>query len=96
MCRAPVVKGIVMEKYDKKDIYCRMLGHRIEFLYCRTAKEGIPCRKITDCWFENFNVKEFVDQNYSEEIKEKIFAPPVEKVASLLDLIEKARKTVKK
>ena len=75
---------------DKKD-YCRRLGHDVPFQYCRTVANGIPCNKIADCWHENFDIKAYLFENYTEEEIAKILAPSQPKVASLLELIEKAR-----
>ena len=61
------------------------------FQYCRTAAEALPCRKIKDCWFEKLPVEKFVEEHYSPEEQERIFAPPAPKMASLLSLIEKAK-----
>ena len=68
-----------------------MLGHHLGFSYCRTMNESLPCSKILDCWFETFAVQEFIEQNYTEEERQKIFAPPKPKITSLLEAIEKAK-----
>lgn len=82
-----------MNRFDSETSYCRMLGHAVPFQYCRTASEALPCRKIRDCWFEKLPVETYIEENYTPEEQKKIFAPPVPKMASLLDLIEKAKKT---
>ncbi|MEA1928515.1 MAG: hypothetical protein U9N73_09935, partial [Candidatus Auribacterota bacterium] len=87
----PHCPQIMIEQYDKEEIYCRKLGHHLAFKYCRTEREGFPCSKILDCWFERFPVEEFVRKNYSEAEVAAINAPPRPKVATLFDLIEKAK-----
>ena len=72
--------------------YCRMLGHHLQFKYCRTVKDGLPCHKVLDCWFEQFPVEEFIKKNYTEEELKTILAPPPAKMDSLLDMIKKAKK----
>lgn len=81
-----------MNRFDSETSYCRMLGNEVPFEYCRSAAEALPCRKIKDCWFEKLPVEAYMDKHYTREEQEKIFAPPVPKMASLLELIEKAKK----
>lgn len=68
-----------------------MLGHKIAFSYCRTTKEGLPCRSIKNCWYEHIDIASFLDENYSEKEQSIIFAPPRDKMSSLLTLIEEAK-----
>lgn len=72
--------------------YCRMLGHKVPFAYCRSLKEGLPCSKILDCWFEVLPVEQFVSEHYSPEEQEAFLLPSKPKVATLIELIEKAKK----
>ncbi len=84
-----------IEKFDREAGYCRMLGHRIPFTYCRTSKEGLPCRSIKNCWFEKIDIAAFIEENYSAEEQETIFVSPRDKVSSLLSLIEEAKSRAK-
>ncbi len=68
-----------------------MLGHYVPFNYCRTMKDGVPCHRILDCWFEKLPVKEYLQENYTDEEIAQILEPPRPKLASLIDLIEKAK-----
>lgn len=79
-------------QHDKTQIYCRKLGHHLTFLYCRTTEGSNLCPKILDCWFEVFDVRAFLEQHYTEPEIETVFKAPQPKVASLIELIEKARK----
>lgn len=69
-----------------------MLGHEVAFSYCRTPGSDVPCRKIYDCWWETFDVATFMKNHYDEETLGKITAPPPPKTATLLDLIEQAKR----
>ena len=69
-----------------------MLGHNILFEYCRTVKDSLPCSKIRDCWFEKIPVNDYLNECYSKEEIEKVLAPPRQKVVTLLELIEKAKR----
>lgn len=81
-----------MDRYDDKKSYCRMLGHAVTFEYCRKTAQNTPCRKIRDCWFETLAIDEYMNAHFSSEEQQRIFKDPEPKIASLLDLIEQARK----
>ena len=38
---------------DERETYCRKLGHKLRFAYCRTTDGDTVCPKILDCWFEH-------------------------------------------
>ncbi len=82
----------IMEKYDKEEGYCRTLGHYVPFSYCRSMKDGIPCHRVLDCWFERFPVDEYLKAHYGEDEIARILQPPKQKISSLIELIEKARR----
>jgi len=69
-----------------------MLGHDVAFSYCRVPGSETPCRKIFNCWWETFEVEAFIRSCYGEEKIAEIIAPPKQKVLSLVELIEQARK----
>lgn len=77
--------------FDSESGYCRMLGHDVTFSYCRVAKDGIPCFKIMDCWFQRLPIEKYMKEHYSESEIEKILARPQNKITTLYDLIEKAK-----
>ncbi len=79
--------------YDHLEIRCPLLGHPLNFSYCRSANSGRPCRKILDCWFDRFQVQEFVETHFPEGILEDIAAPPKPKMLSLFELMQKAQAT---
>jgi hypothetical protein len=77
---------------DERKRRCPMLGHEVAFSYCRAPGSSVPCRKIYDCWWETFDVADFVRNHYDEETIGKITAPPPPKTTTLLDLIEQAKR----
>ena len=89
---------MAIEDHDNRSNRCRMLGHEVEFRYCRQGSrvdgEDSPCRKILDCWFETFDVEEFIRENYGQAMIDEILQPPKPKMASILELIEQARKNM--
>ena len=83
-------------QYDKEEGYCKILGHFLSFDYCRTSNKGIPCSKVLDCWFQQFPVRDFISENYSEEEQKKIFEPPKSKILTLTEILEQAQERLKK
>ncbi|MFH1155517.1 MAG: hypothetical protein V1793_17055 [Pseudomonadota bacterium] len=79
------------EQFDTTVGYCRMLGHEVEFSYCRIVKNGLPCHKVLDCWFEQFPVKDYVDCWYSAGEQVIIFEEPKNRMVTLFDLIQQAK-----
>jgi hypothetical protein len=78
------------DQYDKDVGYCRMLGHYVPFRYCRLLNNGLPCRRIADCWHERMDVAEFITLNYTESERQAIFSPSPEKISTLVELIRRA------
>jgi hypothetical protein len=78
---------------EKCQIRCPRLGHHVSFSYCRWENGGLPCFKAVDCWFEQFPVEKCLKEELSSEEWKKVFENlPRPKMASLLDLIEQAKK----
>ena len=78
---------------DDVMIRCRRLGNPVPFSYCRFENKGSPCFKIMDCWYEHFMIEDFLREELEADDWEKIFnKPPKQKVLSLIELIEEAKK----
>jgi hypothetical protein len=72
-----------------------MLGHDIAFSYCRAPASRLPCGRILDCWWETFDIEGFIRRHYSPQDIEAILAPRKDKMLTLVELIERAKKTAK-
>jgi len=84
-----------MEESDKKLIRrCPRLGNPVPFEYCEVCGDDQqPCFKILDCWWEHFDVVQYLKDNLSEDQFGHVMAArPKSKVASLVELIDQARK----
>ncbi|RLB44176.1 MAG: hypothetical protein DRH12_00585 [Deltaproteobacteria bacterium] len=46
-------------------VYCPELGQIVQFSYCRNGGEGVPCPKITMCWYDVFLVEQYLRENLS-------------------------------
>jgi len=89
----PMTKREDIPPEDHHKVRCPRLGHQISFSYCRWENGGLPCFKILDCWHEHFSVEAFLRKELTPEQWEKAFGkPPKPKIASLVDLIEQAKK----
>ena len=79
---------------DKLQRRCPRLGGPVSFYYCRTTgEEALPCWKLLDCWWEQFDVLGYVRTEYSQETVDKLIdARPKPKVTSLIELIAAAKK----
>ena len=83
-------------KHNKRTRRCPRLGHDVSFAYCREPGEKTPCFKMLDCWWEIFDIKAYMQENYPEEVLQKLAAPPKPKTTSLLEMIKEAQDRIKK
>ncbi len=85
----------MINQYDSEHGYCRKLGHHLKFQYCRTERNGKPCTKIYDCWFEKFDIETFMQEHFNEaDIKDLNNNPPP-KTNTILELIRQAQERQK-
>jgi hypothetical protein len=81
---------------DDFQIRCPRLGHQISFSYCRVENMGRPCFKVLDCWHEHFAVAAFLQEALSPEEWEAVCnRRPPQKMLTLVELIEQAKKRTK-
>jgi len=82
---------------DDFAIRCPRLGHQINFTYCRSENDGLPCFKTLDCWYNHFNVQAFLAKELTNKDYEKTFLQKGKpKILSLFDLIQQARERKEK
>ena len=81
----------MLTTYDSLERRCPTLGHQINFSYCRTVDLKLPCKKILDCWFQYFDIQDFVKLHYSEEVLQRLLALPKPKIFSILEIVEKVK-----
>ncbi|MEN8245178.1 MAG: transcription antitermination factor NusB [Thermodesulfobacteriota bacterium] len=79
---------------DNQEKRCPRLGGPVPFKYCMDTGDGTgPCFKIMDCWWEDFDIRSYLEQNVSPEALNRLVkAKPPPKVTSLVELIEQAKK----
>jgi hypothetical protein len=86
------------QKIDRYDTYtrrCPKLGHEVAFSYCRQPGGDVPCKSIFDCWWERFDIEEFIHLHYSQEVIAKIMEPLMPKHSSLFELMQQAQQRLR-
>ena len=73
---------------------CPRLGNSVPFDYCEVCgDEQQPCFKILYCWWEHFDVVQYLKDSLTEDQFTRLMeARPKPKITSLIELIEQARK----
>ena len=72
------------------DIYCSQLGMLIEFSYCASMNEGLPCRNIVGCWKERTDIIVFLKEKFTDEELKRVFAsPPKSRIDRIIESVEK-------
>lgn len=86
----------MIDERDRRETYCRRLGHAVPFGYCRSESDGKPCRLILDCWWQVFDVETALRDSLAPAEFEALRAgvPPPNKVLSIFDLIQQAKNRV--
>ena len=83
----------VIEKHDDKWLRCPRVGGEVNFRFCRSENNMLPCRWIIGCWQAQIDIHAFLEDHYSEKELDQVFTPPKPKIESLMGLVEKAKKT---
>jgi len=81
-----------MEQHDEKTMRCPRVGGEVTFRFCRFENNMLPCRFIAGCWQGQMDIEAFLNEHYSEDELNRIFAPPKPKIESLVALMEKVQK----
>jgi len=77
-------------------IRCPRIGGDVNFLFCRTENNMLPCRWIAGCWKERMEIQTFLEDHYTDDEVEQIFTPPKSKIESLVNLVEKTKEAHKR
>ena len=84
------------ENVDLLERRCPRLGGPVLFSYCKTSGDNHSiCWKIFDCWWESFDVVGYLKKSLPEDkFKNLANSKPKQKIVSLVELIEQAKKRV--
>lgn len=76
---------------------CPRLGGPVAFSYCLRCELDQACLKIVDCWWETFDIVQYLKDHLSEDQFARVMnAQPKPKLASLMEVIEQARQRMQK
>ena len=81
-----------IQKYDGQEIYCRKLGHHVQFKYCRQEQQQLSCVALKRCWQTRIPVEEFVANSFSPDEIAYLDEPQVSKISTILDIIQRIQK----
>lgn len=84
-----------MDEHDDRKRRCPRLGHEVPFHYCRTQEGHTVCHRIAHCWWEQFDIAAWLRENLPEQAEKLLEPPRPDKIGSLIDIIEKAKKRKK-
>lgn len=59
--------------FDHIEARCPRMGHQINFGYCRTMDNGLPCSRAIDCFYYTFPAEKYFRQVLKEETFARIF-----------------------
>jgi hypothetical protein len=81
---------------DHLERRCPRLGGAVTFKYCRiSGDQDLPCWKIFDCWWEYFDIMDYLRQNMpGKSFLRLVQTKPKSKISSLVELIEQAKNRV--
>lgn len=79
------------EKFDTVEEYCRKLGHHLSFGYCRAERDGLPCSKVLDCWFQRLPIHDYLQDNFAQDEIAYLNVPPPPKMLTIFQLIQRAQ-----
>jgi len=83
----------MMVMSDPLEIRCPRLGGEVSLVYCLKEGGDIPCSRTIVCWQQYFDVEVQLRSKLSEEQWDRCFGKtPKEKIVSLVELIEAAKK----
>ena len=91
------MSDIVDPPYEEKQIRCPKLGHQVNFSYCCIEQHTLPCVRALKCWNSHFEVEAYLRERLAPEEFARCFEQlPPTKIATLIELIQRARQECEK
>ncbi len=67
-------------------IYCNQLGMLVNFSYCSSMNEGLPCRNIIGCWENRIDILKFLRETYTvEQLKTTFKGLPKTRIQRIIE-----------
>jgi len=74
------------------EIYCIQMGSVIEFSYCMSLNDGLPCKNIVGCWQNRFNIERFLGLRFTEDEIKRVFGGlPKNKLERIIECLNKIK-----
>lgn len=78
---------------ENLEMRCPRLGHEVNFGYCLRESGDLPCQRVILCWQVVFPVEHYLRSRLTPDQWERRFhQAPKGKIATIIELIEAARK----
>lgn len=75
---------------------CPRLGGAVEFSYCMRCELEQPCFKVVDCWWETFDIVQYLQDHLSGDQFDRVMnARPKAKISSLVEVIAQAKQRIR-
>lgn len=75
------------------NIYCLQLGMLVEFSYCISMNENLPCRNIIGCWKHRADIITILREKFTDEELKKVFSGlPKSRIERIIESITKEDK----
>ena len=85
-----------MEKYEDLEIRCPRLGGQVTFAYCLQERGDLPCQRVITCWQAYFPVETCLKEKLTTEEWNRCFnQPPKDKISTIFEIVEAAKKRKK-
>ncbi len=82
-------------EHDSKITRCPKLGDEMTFSYCLQESGQLPCARIITCWQAAFDVPAVLKGCLTGDQWERFTcATPKDKMSSLLEIIEQAKRQI--
>ncbi len=78
-----------MKQYDSLEKRCPLLGHQIQFSYCRQSESEKPCYRILRCWSDSIPIYAYITEFFGSDEMQKLKQIPQNKICTIVELINR-------
>lgn len=75
-----------------RDAYCPHMGTIVQFSYCISMNEGLPCRNAVRCWETRTDITKALAERFSEdELRNAFGGAPKSRIERIVEGLPKGR-----
>jgi len=78
-----------VKQYDSFEKRCPLLGHQIQFSYCRQSESGKPCSRILRCWSDSSPIQSYITEFFGSDEMQRLTNSSKNKICTIVELINK-------